>query len=246
MMNILIVDDEPLARSRLRRMLGKVAGCEVVGEADSGAEAIKEAHELRPDLIFLDVRMPGMDGVEAATHLANMEPPPAVIFCTAYDEYAVQAFATQAVGYLLKPIRQAEIEGAILRAGRLNKAQLTDLPSADTDGQEGRSHVVSKSHRGMDVVPVDDVRLFQADQKYVRVFHGNGESLIDDTLKELEAEFANQFVRVHRNALVAIAHIEGLDRNLDGQYFVRLTGLDFRPQVSRRHVSGLRKLLSSN
>jgi len=242
-MRVLIVDDEPLARDRLKRMLSTIGGCSVVGEAGSGEQALSAAEELSPDLVFMDVRMPGMDGLAAAQYLADINPPPAVIFCTAYDDYAVEAFSSQAIGYLLKPIKQAELESAILRTKRINKAQLTELQDSPLFQSEGRSHIAAKNRRGIDLVAVADIRLFQADHKYVTAYHTDGEALLDETLKELEEEFEGRFVRIHRNALVSIPHIEGLERNIDGQFFVRLQGMDIRPQVSRRHVAPLRKLL---
>ncbi len=242
-MKILIVDDEPLARDRLKRMLSAVSDCQVVGEAGSGEQALSVAEEISPDLVFMDVRMPGMDGLAAAQYLAEIEPPPAVIFCTAYDDYAVEAFSSQAIGYLLKPIKQVDLEHAISRTKRINKAQLTEMRDSPVFHSEGRSHIATKNRRGIDLVAISDVRLFQADHKYVTAYHAEGEALLDEPLKDLEDEFDGRFVRIHRNALVSIPHIEGLDRNVDGQYFVRLQGLDIRPQVSRRHVSPLRKLL---
>ena len=242
-MRVLIVDDEPLARDRLKRMLSTIGGCSVVGEAGSGEQALSAAEELSPDLVFMDVRMPGMDGLAAAQYLADINPPPAVIFCRAYDDYAVEAFSSQAIGYLLKPIKQAELESAILRTKRINKAQLTELQDSPLFQSEGRSHIAAKNRRGIDLVAVADIRLFQADHKYVTAYHTDGEALLDETLKELEEEFEGRFVRIHRNALVSIPHIEGLERNIDGQFFVRLQGMDIRPQVSRRHVAPLRKLL---
>ncbi|WP_461517474.1 LytR/AlgR family response regulator transcription factor [Porticoccus sp.] len=242
-MKVLIVDDEPLARDRLKRMLSSIGGCMVVGEAGSGEQALSAAEELSPDVVFMDVRMPGMDGLAAAQYLANLNPPPAVIFCTAYDDYAVEAFSSQAIGYLLKPIKQAELENAIMRTKRINKAQLSELQDSPFFQAEGRSHIAAKNRRGIDLVAVADIRLFQADHKYVTAYHMDGESLLDETLKELEDEFEGRFVRIHRNALVSIPHIEGLERNIDGQFFVRLQGMDIRPQVSRRHVAPLRKLL---
>lgn len=242
-MRVLIVDDEPLARDRLRRMLSAIDNCQVVGDAGSGEQAMAVAKEVIPDLVFMDVRMPGMDGLAAAQQLAKIEPPPAVIFCTAYDDYAVEAFSTQAIGYLLKPVKQADLENAISRTRRINKAQLHELQDPQVLKNGKASHLASKSRRGIDLVAVNDIRLFQADDKYVRAHHSQGESLLDETLKYLEDEYDGRFVRIHRNALVSIPHIEGLERNINGQYFVRLQGLDFRPQVSRRHVAPLRKLL---
>lgn len=241
----MIVDDEPLARDRLCRMINAVGGCEIVGQAGNGEQALTLAEELSPDLIFMDVRMPGMDGLAAAQYLAEFEPPPAVVFCTAYDDYAVEAFSSQAVGYLLKPVRQAELEKALGRARRINKAQLEELQKSPLFVNEGRTHIASKTRRGIDLIELAKIRLFQADHKYVTAYHTEGEALLDETLKDLEDEFTNRFVRIHRNALVSVAHIEGLDRNMDGQLFVRLAGMDIRPQVSRRHVAPLRKLMEN-
>lgn len=240
-MRVLIVDDEPLARERLARMVSNISGCNVVAEAGNGEQALQAAREHEPHVVLMDVRMPGMDGIAAAHYLAESQPAPAVIFCTAYDDYAIEAFASEATGYLLKPVKQGDLEWAVARAQRLNLAQLENIqPVVQTDC---RAHIATKTRRGVDLVPVDDVRMFQADQKYVTAYHLSGEALLDETLKDLEDEFDDRFVRVHRNALVSVAHIQGLERNLEGQYFVRLEGLDIRPQVSRRHVSPLRKLL---
>lgn len=243
MLNILIVDDEPLARDRLARMLTAIGGCRIIGQAGSGQEAINEAQKTNPDVVFMDVRMPGMDGLAAAQHLAELDVPPAVIFCTAYDDYAVEAFSSEAIGYLLKPVKQDDLVNALNRTRRVNKAQLHELQQSPQFQTGGRTHLTAKNRRGIDLVPIAEVRLFQADHKYVTAYHGDGEALLDETLKELEDEFEGRFVRIHRNALVSIPHIDGLDRNTDGQYYVRLEGLDIRPQVSRRHVSPLRKLL---
>lgn len=243
MMKVLIVDDEPLARDRLCRMVRAVPDCQVVGQASGGQEAITLAEQLAPDVVLMDVRMPGMDGLVAAQHLAELEVPPAVIFCTAYDDYAVEAFSSQAIGYLLKPIKSQELESALGRSRRVNRAQLSQLQEYSRQAVGGRTHIASKSRRGVDLVAVADVRMFQADQKYVTAYHSEGESLLDETLKELEEEFSDRFVRIHRNALASVAHIDGLERSSDGQYYVRLAGSDIRPQVSRRHVGPLRKLL---
>ncbi|MFZ5653657.1 MAG: LytR/AlgR family response regulator transcription factor [Pseudomonadota bacterium] len=242
-MNVLIVDDEPLARERLARMILALGGFRVIGQASHGQEAVRLARELSPDVVFMDVRMPGMDGLAAAQYLAELDPPPAVIFCTAYGDYAVEAFSSQAVGYLLKPVRQADLAAALNRARRVNKAQLADLRQQPGMMLEGRTHITSRTRRGTDLVPVVEVALFQADHKYVTAFHGEQESLLDETLRDLEQEFEGRFIRIHRNALISIAHIEGLERGQDGQHFVRLRNLDIKPQVSRRHLAGLKKLL---
>lgn len=241
-MKVLIVDDERLARDRIRRMLDDVADYEVVGEAGHGMAAIDECQRAHPDIVLLDIRMPGMDGLEAARHLTEMEEPPAVVFCTAYEEHAIEAFNVQAVGYLLKPVRRDDLINVLRSAKRTNKVQVAALMAEDGDR---RSHISARTRRGIELIPVDDVRFFQADQKYVTVRHSDGELLIDETLRELEDEFTDRFVRVHRNALVASRYIEGLERDADGHFQIRLRGVDDRVDVSRRHLSTVRKFIQT-
>jgi len=245
MLKILIVDDEPLARARLIRMISELNDCEVVGEAATGLEALAQAEAVNPDVILMDIRMPAMDGLAAAKHISEMETPPAVIFCTAYDDYALEAFSSQATGYLVKPVKRLELAEALIRAQHINRAQVGSLTQQQVVHREGREHVASKSNRGVELIPLIDVRMFQADSKYVIAHHVNGETLLDETLKDLEKEFGDKFVRIHRNALISLDHIESLERNIDGQYFARLSGIDIKPLVSRRHVAGLRHLLES-
>ena len=243
-MKILVVDDEKLARDRLIRTLERMDGYDVVGEAAHGLEAVEQTQALSPDLILLDIRMPGMDGLEAARHIAQMDSPPAVIFCTAFEEHAIEAFDVQAVGYLLKPVRAADLEDALARARRANRAQLSALVE-DEVGSDARTHISARTRRGIELVPVDEVRFFQADQKYVTVRWPDGELLIDDTLRQLEGEFGERFIRIHRNAIVAVKFLEGLERDAQGHYQVRLRGIDDRLDVSRRHVAGLRRFIQS-
>ncbi len=242
-MRVLIVDDEQLARDRLARMVSDFDTYEVVGEAANGVEAVRIAAETLPEVVLLDIRMPGMDGLEAARHFNEFEEPPAVIFCTAYEEHALEAFDLQAVGYLLKPVRKENLGTALAKAQRVNKAQLAAL--AD-DGKSRRSHIVARTRRGIELISVDDIRYFQADQKYVTVRHSDGEIIVDDTLRELETEFGDQFVRVHRNALVAARYIEGLDRVHDsGHYKIRMRDVEETLEISRRHVAAVRKFIKT-
>jgi two-component system response regulator AlgR len=241
-MKVLIVDDEKLARDRISRMLADVDGYDVVGEAGHGMEAIEESQRAQPDVVLLDIRMPGMDGLEAARHLMQMEEPPAVVFCTAYEEHAIEAFNVQAVGYLLKPVRREDLVSVLRSAKRANKAQLAALMEQDGDR---RSHISARTRRGIELIPIDDVRFFQADQKYVTVRHSDGELLIDETLRELEEEFGERFVRVHRNALVASRYIEGLERDENGHFQIRMRGVDERVDISRRHLSSVRKYIQT-
>jgi two-component system response regulator AlgR len=239
---VLIVDDEPLARSRLLRLLEGIEGYEPCGEADSGQSAVDQASRLAADIVLMDIRMPGMDGLEAATRLASLPTPPAVIFCTAYDEYALPAFAASAIGYLLKPVRREQLLAALQRALKLNQAQLRALHPPTPDPAQ-KAHMSTRSQRGVELIPLADIRCLLADQKYVTVVYSGGEQLVDKSLKELEQEHPELWVRAHRNALVAVAWIEALEREPGGQYFVRLTGTHHRPQVSRRHLARLRDLV---
>lgn len=243
-MKVLICDDEPLARQRLSRFIENMEGYEVVAEAENGAEAIEKVNRFDPDIVLLDVRMPGMDGIEAAQHLSAKDEPPAIIFCTAYDEYALEAFKVDAIGYLMKPVRAEDLEEALNKASRLNKSQLRVLNKVtQEEGSRRRSHISAKTHKGIELVPVDDIRYFRADQKYVTVRHSRGELLIDETLKNLEDEFGEAFVRIHRNSLVAVRYLNGMELDSPGHYQVKLKGVEDQLVVSRRHIAALRKVM---
>ncbi len=246
-MNVLIVDDEPLARDRLKRMVNDTQTWHVIAEAANGEEAVALSDRTQPDVILMDVRMPQMDGVAAAKQIALTKNAPAIIFCTAYDDYGVEAIDAQAAGYLLKPVRQENLLIALEKARQINKLQLMSLEAAnDSDcSLKQRTHITAKSRRGIQMVPVEEIRVFQADHKYVTAYHSGGELLIDDTLKELEVEYADRLLRIHRNALVALKHVQGMERDAEGSYCVRLTETEALPQVSRRHLPHVRKLLQN-
>ncbi len=240
-MRVLLVDDENLARDRLNRMLAD-EGYEVVGEAANGAEAVAACDRLQPDLVLLDIRMPGMDGLEAARHFLEIEQPPAVVFCTAYEEHAIQAFDLQAVGYLLKPVRKEKLLQALDKASRLNRAQLAAISAVDNNR---RTHICARTHKGVELIAIEDVKFFQADQKYVTVRFSGGEIIVDETLRELEDEFADLLIRVHRNALVAKKHIDGLVKEAGGIVSIRLKDLEETIVISRRHLPSVRKVIKS-
>lgn len=242
-MEILIVDDEPLARQRLARMIEKLEEHHLVGEAEDAESALAAIDEHDPDVVLLDVRMPGKDGLALAHEISALECPPAIIFCTAFDQYALDAFGTSAVGYLLKPIKAEQLQEALAKAQKLNKVQLALVQPSTAESKPTRTHISAKTRRGIELIPLEDVRYFVADHKYVTVFHRNGEHLLDETLKELEEEFAPRFIRIHRNALVSVKHIEAIERASQGQHQVRLADTEQRPIISRRHVSGVKELL---
>jgi len=238
-LKVLVVDDEPPARERLRSMLLESQGFEVAGEAGNGQQALDLCDKLQPDIVLLDIRMPGIDGLEVARHLATLPEPPAVIFITAFDEYALQAFESEAIAYLLKPIRAEKLRAALAKAGRLTRPQLQQVSSAARESPR-RTHIGVRGRDGLKLIPVDEVLYFLADQKYTTVRHQSGEDLIDDSLKTLEEEFGAGFVRVHRSALVNTRYLERISRDATGQHFVYLRGLSEPLEVSRRMAGDLK------
>ena len=240
-MKILVVDDEPLARERLLRLLATLRPDAHCLEAAGGAEALASVRAESPDLVLLDIRMPGMDGIEVAARFDELEYPPAVVFCTAYDEYALQALQHQAVAYLLKPVRPADLERALGVAGKVNRVQLAALGNGGAE--EDKRTVSSHTHRGVETMPLADVRCFLAEQKYVTAVGPEGELMLSESLKELEQEFGEEFLRVHRNALVALNHVLKLERSPGERWHVVLDGVDVRPVISRRHLAEAKQRL---
>jgi len=243
-MKVLIVDDEAPARDRLRQLLDDTGNHTIVGEAGNGQEALDIASRSQLDAVLLDIRMPGMDGIETAHHLNKFETPPAVVFTTAYDEYAIDAFEANAIGYLLKPIRRERLEQALQQAARLSSDVLRDL-SGKAGVVEPRKNVCARVQGELKLIPISSVGYFIADQKYVSVVHSNGQDLIDDSLKALEVEFEHQLVRVHRSALVALSFIESLKKTEDGRTQVMLRDIttDDELIVSRRHIANVKRRL---
>lgn len=241
-MKILIVDDEALARERLCGLVAELGGHEVVGEAANGKQALTQAAALLPDTVLLDIRMPEMDGIEAALHLAMQEGPPAVIFTTAYGDHALAAFEANATDYLLKPIRKEQLERALGKARQMNRGQL-DAVRREGGELPARRYISARARGLLQLIPVVDVVYFKADQKYVTVRHRGGEVLIEDSLKVLEQEFGERFARIHRNSLVHVASIAGLEKNSAGNCLVCLRGMEDKLEVSRRHVAELRRRL---
>lgn len=242
-MKVLIVDDEAPARNRLRQLLEDAGEHEIVGEAAHGQEALDIAASVTPDVVLLDIRMPGVDGIETAHHLNSFDPSPAIVFTTAYDEYAIDAFEANAIGYVLKPVRRERLEQALSQAARLTSAALYDV-GKQSGIAEKRRHVCARVQGELKLIPVAEVLYFVADQKYVSVRHAKGRDLIDDPLKTLENEFAEQFVRIHRGALVALGAVDSLKKDGEGRTQVMLRNCDDDDLfVSRRHVANVKRRL---
>jgi two-component system response regulator AlgR len=246
-MNVLIVDDEPLARERLSRLVGELDGYRVLEPgASNGEEALALIDSLKPDVVLLDIRMPGLDGLQVAGKLCERDAPPAVIFCTAHDEFAVEAFQVSAVGYLMKPVRPEHLVEALRKAERPNRVQLAALTRPNLQDGMPRTHISARTRKGIELIPLDQVIYFIADHKYVTLRHEGGEVLLDEPLKALEDEFGDRFVRIHRNSLVARERIERLQRTALGHFQLFLKGMNGEAlTVSRRHVAGVRKLMQA-
>jgi len=241
-LKILIADDEAPARNRLRELLGDIENISLVGEAKNGKQALALAEETHADVLLLDIRMPQMDGIEAAMHLQKLTPPPAIIFTTAFDGYALQAFDMNAVDYLLKPIRLERLQTAINKARALLPAQLEAIRPL----QPRRTHF-SVSERGRVIlVPLTDVIYLRAELKYTTVRTKEREYLIEDSLTSIEHEFGEQFLRLHRNCLVAQASILGYEKSAgeDGEshWVALLKDISETVAVSRRQLHVLKGL----
>ena len=236
-MRVLIVDDEAPARDRLKRLLDEIEDCQLSGEASNGLEALTLCQQQVPDVLLLDVRMPGMSGLEVAQHLNALAQPPAVIFTTAYDEYAVAAFEAEAIGYLLKPVRKEKLARALRHAARIASSRLQQLKQTD-QGSSRREHICARLGEQLRLIPVGTISYFIAEQKYITVHHGKGTDLIDESLKELSIEFEEEFIRIHRNTLVAERCIASVERDIDGQYKVQMLDGASLP-ISRRHSAAV-------
>ncbi|MFZ1342278.1 LytR/AlgR family response regulator transcription factor [Thiothrix eikelboomii] len=241
---ILVVDDEEYARERIKGLIARYADYDVCAEAENGAEAVVMVERFQPDIVLMDITMPGMDGLEAARHIATMEMPPAVIFTTAYGEYALEAFSTKATGYLMKPIRQEQLLQSLEQARSLNRAQRLEMLEQRTGGQRSsRKHICARMRGNLELIPIEDVVYFQADQKYVTVRHNGGEVIIEESLKSLETDLADRFIRIHRNALVAKSRITGLTKSDVGRTQITLDKVRDQLEVSRRHLAEVRRFV---
>lgn len=237
-MKLLIVEDEAPARERLGRLVLELYPEAELYEAADGLEALAELPRRRPEIVLLDIRMPGMDGLEFARHALPLEQPPAIVFTTAWQDHALGAFETNAVDYLLKPVRRERLRTAIERARVISRARLMAVE------RQGRKHLSALFRGRLQLVAINDIRYFKAEQKYVTAAWPDGEMLVDESLAALLEEFPDRFVRIHRNALVAKGHIDCLARTGAGQAVIRLRDMPVELDVSRRHLAAVRALLT--
>ncbi|HWU76970.1 MAG TPA: LytTR family DNA-binding domain-containing protein [Rhodanobacter sp.] len=231
-MRVLIVDDEPLARARMAGLLGDCSAVEIVGSVDDGEAALASLDKLQPDVLLLDINMPGIDGVTLARRLAA-HARPQVIFCTAYEAHALKAFELGAVDYLLKPVRLERLREALQRAQR-RLADAQSEPVAYLYGRRGGEQVR---------IALAEVLCLVAEEKYVVVQHRRGELLIEDSLRQIEESHPDKLIRLHRNCLVPLTRLLGVKTLADGRVLARLDGTDSSPEISRRNLPAVRKLL---
>jgi two-component system response regulator AlgR len=254
---VLIVDDEAPARQRMRELLSDIASAcptRVVGEAANGHDALA-ALALEPaDIILLDVQMPGMSGIDLARHLTAHGAHPAVVFVSAYDEFALKAFEVQALDYLVKPVRAQRLQEALERVLRLTVSQGAAIQAVARATDPRARDFISVHERGrVQLVPVGDILYFKAELKYVTIRTADREYLTEESLVALEEEFAETFIRVHRNALVARRAIAGFERvesaaadEVGGEphWEVVLRGLAERLPVSRRQWPAVKAIIN--
>ena len=239
-MKCLIVEDEVLAADRLTRLISDVVPKAECFVANNGEDGLRQAEDRVPDLVLLDIRMPGMDGLKVASKLQNLSIPPAIIFCTAYEVHALQAIQRQAAAYLLKPVNRDDLLNAINVACRANRMQLPSLRKLESSPK----YISSVTHRGIETMEADIVRCFIAEEKYVLACGINRDLLITESLKNLELKFEDKMIRVHRKALVATDYLIGVRRTQHG-WIAFLDGIETQPPVSRRHLTKVRRVLAS-
>ncbi len=247
---VFIADDEEPARERLKLLLGDLAGelaTRVVGEARNGLEAIERLPASGARVVLLDIQMPGMSGIEVARHLAKLPEGPAVVFVTAHDRHAVEAFELNALDYLLKPVRAPRLAAALRRAAGAAAPSPERLARA---GPAAREYFSIAERAKIVLVPLRDVVYFKAELKYVTLRTRSGEHLIEEPLVQLEREFADRFVRVHRNCLVARSAIRGFERAGTGgeepHWQVVLDGIPERLPVSRRQWPAVKDMIEAS
>ncbi|MGJ8619080.1 MAG: LytR/AlgR family response regulator transcription factor [Methylophilaceae bacterium] len=245
-LKILIADDETPARNRLNDLLAELPHVVVVAEAKNGKQAIDLAMEKQPDLLLLDIRMPLMDGLEAAAHAQKLEPKPHIIFTTAYDTYAIKAFDVNAIDYLLKPIRLERLQAAIDKVRAIQyQSPTVQLDAIKSIQQQARSHLSIHERGRVILVPVDEILYCRAELKYITVRTAEREYLLEESLTNLETEFDAIFLRLHRNCLVAKQYISGYEKRPDNkgdlQWHALIKGVPDTIVVSRRQQHLIRK-----
>lgn len=240
-MKVLVVDDETLARDRLVRLCGELEFVEQIIEAANGDQALQLVQSAEPDLVLLDIQMPGVDGLFVAERINKIDPAPTIIFCTAYDQYALKAIERRGSAYLLKPVRRDDLSQAIANASHSSRLQISLSGGAPSQ----RRHLSSGTSAALELIPINQIRCLVAGQKAVKAYLPGRDIWIGESLKEIAAEFPEHFRRIHRNSLVAMRFVSGLQQNDDGQTQLLLDGVEIQPTVSRRQLSEVRRQLKT-
>ena len=243
-MKILIADAQLQPREHLTQLLQQLPGCSVVQPSTkTGQETLQLIEELKPDVVLLAISLPDLDGLQVAAQLCEQSQAPAIIFCTTQGDAVLPALQISNVTYLTKPITREHLGLALKQAQRITPAQIVALSRAPTILNQPRTHLNARTHKGISLIPVKQITYCVADNKYITVRHQHGETLLDESLKTLHDEFTEQFVRIHRNALVSRNCIERLQRTPSGNYVLHLRDTTEPLSVSRRHVAAVRKLI---
>lgn len=232
-LSVIVVDDEPLAAERLADMLADIPNCKVLAKAANAEQALALVNSHQPDVLYLDISMPGMSGLDLAKQLQGTKHSPFIVFCTAYEQHALQAFDAQAIDYLVKPVRKERLLESIERVIRLRN-QVSD----DSSKQFVAANVGGVLRR----IALQDILYLHAEEKYTVVYHLGGEHILDEPLKELEQRFPNQFTRIHRNCLVKAEQLLEIRRDMDGQTWAVLKNWPKALEISRRCASDLKDM----
>lgn len=240
-LKILIADDEPLATERLQLLLARSPSVDLVGTASDGEAAVRLAEGLKPDLLLLDIAMPGMDGIDVARALADRRPSPAVIFVTAFDQFAVAAFEVAAVDYLMKPIEPGRLQTALDRA-RVHLRNRGEAEAASAPASTHLEEFWASDRSGLVRIAARDVDRVSAERDYMRLHVGARSWLIHHSMAALEERLDPQlFVRLHRSAIVRRDFISGFSRNPSGRWIARLSDGSEQP-VGRLYADRVRSI----
>lgn len=233
-MNVVIIDDEPLARARIKRLLQHNEHILVTGEGDNGAQGLAIIKQVQPDLVFLDIDMPGINGLEVAQQLNTLNVPPAIIFVTAYPEHALDALQLSAAGYLVKPVTEQALNKVLGQVGRLNKVHMQKQQPTKISYQLGGT---------IKSIELERVFYFNAQEKYTNMVFEGGEALIEQSLKQLEQTYPTQLLRIHRNTLINKQKLVALHTPRSGVHCVEVAGCKEQLNVSRRELKAVKNIL---
>jgi len=242
-LKVLVVDDEPLATERLQLLLARCEGVDLVGTASDGEAAIRMSEALQPEVLLLDIAMPGMDGIDVARALAASKPPPAVVFITAFDQFAVAAFEVEAVDYLMKPVDPERLERALTRARtHLHRRQTGSDAAPAAPQSQYLEEFWASDLSGLVRIATSDIDRVSAERDYMRLHVGRRSWLIHHSMSALEEGLDPAlFVRLHRSAIVRRDFIAGFQRNPSGRWIARLADETEQP-VGRLYSDSVRAI----